>query len=226
MTFDKIPGQQLIRNVDAGADALEFGHQVVAVPAGRRWRVELDVLARLQVLDHAGIHPLQRVPGFRIGGLRADGQAARTLGPRYDPREARLGLLPHALRVPVVVEVAERQHHRRQPWHAADLAGPQDAVGVHHLGGRHRLAQNAAARIQHVDAARVIVIKPVRLALSEEIELNALNDAAPSRYPSSGRCPGSPPPAPAAGGARGNCPAATAAGTERCRHRSRRSSAR
>src|ERR1017187_452700 len=88
----KVPGEQFIWHVHARADALQFRHQILAVPAGRRRRVELDILARLQILDHAGIHPLQRVPGFRVGGLRADGQTARTLGARHDPREARLRL--------------------------------------------------------------------------------------------------------------------------------------
>ena len=104
------------------------------------------------------------------------GRPPEPSGARHDPRQARLRLLPHALRVAVVVEVAECQHHRRQPRHAAHLARSQDAVRVHHLVGRHGLAENPAARVQHVDAARVVVVKPVRLALAEQIELHALND--------------------------------------------------
>ena len=53
---------------------LRNGHQVVAVPSGRRRRIEFDVLARFQILDHAGIHTFERVAGFEILEIFMDRQ--------------------------------------------------------------------------------------------------------------------------------------------------------
>ena len=51
--------------------------------------------------------------------------------------EAGLDLLPHQLGLVVGVEVAELQHHRREPRHAAHLPGPQPLEEVQHAVGRH-----------------------------------------------------------------------------------------
>jgi len=47
---------------------------------------------------------------------------------------------------------------------------------MHHLGGGHRLAQDAAARVQHEDTARMVVVEPVRFPLPNHVELHALDN--------------------------------------------------
>jgi hypothetical protein len=81
---------------------------------------------------------------------------------RHERRDAGLDLLAHPLRVAVIVQIAERHHHGREPRHAAHLAGPEHAIDVHDLVGRHRLADDAAARVEDQHATRVIAEQPVR----------------------------------------------------------------
>ena len=132
----------------------------------------------LQILDHAGLEALDRDPTGWIGSRDAQRIAIDTLRLLHERRDTGFHLLTHALRVAVIVQIPERHHDRRQPRHAAYLAGPEDAVDVHDLLGRDGLADDAAPRIEDQHAAGMIGEQPVRHAVAVHIELHPFHHVA------------------------------------------------
>ena len=82
------------------------GHLVFAVAARRRGVVELDLLAWLQVLDHARLEGFHGSLGDRVGAGDVQRVALDAFRLLHEGGDARLHFFAHALRVAVVKPVS------------------------------------------------------------------------------------------------------------------------
>ena len=107
----------------------------------------------------------------RFGARLAEGLLVLDAGD--EGGEAGLDLLPHQLGLVVGVEVAQLQHHRREPRHAAHLPGPQPLEEMQDAIGRHPMRDQPTAAVAGVGR-----IEPVGAPAAEGVELDALQDEA------------------------------------------------
>ena len=134
----QVAGQQLIRHLGARCDLVQVRVDIISIAADLWRRAERHVFAVWQFYHHAGPHRFDPVARIILLGVVAQADRVFVVGaPERD--EARRDLSPHHLGVVVVVEVAQVQHDRRQPRHAAQLAGARDVEDVADLSrGDHR----------------------------------------------------------------------------------------
>ena len=157
---------------------MQLQPHVLGVAARGRGARELHVAPGLEVLDHPGLEGLDAAAvGF--GARLAEGLLVLHAGD--EGGEAGLDLLPHQLGLVVGVEVAELQHHRGEPRHAAHLPGPQPLEEVQHAIRRHPMRDQRPAAVAGMGR-----VEPVGAPPAERVELDALQDeAAVARAPRS-----------------------------------------
>ena len=169
----EIAGQQLVGHAKPCRHDMQLPPEPFGYPGCRRRLIEADVLAATRIGDEAWFELLDPV-AIRIDDRWCDALLA-VISAEHDPDDAGFSLLANQLGLRPIVEIAERSHHRRPPWHATGL-GSLLLVEMRNVAGRDRQAIEAPPR-RDDRIARMLCKEPIGAPLADAVELDALDDS-------------------------------------------------